>query len=99
MNDYSLTSTAERDLASIADFVARQDLIAAEKLLGRIYERFELLAGNPFLGEMREDLAEHLRQFTVAKYVIFYKPDGDGVRIMRVIHGHRDIPTVFRDGT
>jgi plasmid stabilization system protein ParE len=43
-------------------------------------------------------LAARLRSFAVGNYVIFYQPlaGSDGVEIVRVIEGHRDItPAMF----
>jgi plasmid stabilization system protein ParE len=49
----------------------------------------------PELGEKRDDLRSNLRSFSVGNYVIFYFPDAHGVRIVRVIHGARNITALF----
>jgi len=40
---------------------------------------------------------ENIRHFTVRPYVIFYRPQDDGIELVRVLHSARDIAAVFRD--
>jgi toxin ParE1/3/4 len=37
----------------------------------------------------------NLRSFTVKNYVIFYQPITDGIEVLRVLYGARDIHRVF----
>lgn len=58
-------------------------------------DRFEVvsltLAENPELGPRREELAQGLRSFPVAAYVLFYRPASYGTEIVRILHSGRDI--------
>ena len=54
-----------------------------------------MLAEMPESGRQREKLAPELRSFAVGNYVIFYRPIENGVEIVRVLHGARDLPPVF----
>ena len=45
---------------------------------------------------VRDELAEGLRSFAVGRYVIFYRPISEGVEIVRVLHGSRDIDAIFQ---
>jgi toxin ParE1/3/4 len=90
------TPSARRDLDDIGRYIARHDLDAALRLLNRIDEKCALLAGNPLLGEVWPELGDNVRHLTVGNYVIFYEPVASGIRVLRVLHGHRDIPTAFR---
>jgi toxin ParE1/3/4 len=49
----------------------------------------------PGIGRQREDLAPRLRGFPFGNYVIFYRPMENGVEIVRVLHGARDLPPLF----
>ena len=82
---------AELDLFAIWDFIAADSTRAADALLSRIEAAFDMLAGAPFAGRARADLRKDLRSFPVGNYIIFYVPVSDGVEVVRVIHGHRDI--------
>jgi len=73
------------------DYVAARDLRAADALVARIEARLRLLADNPRLGRDRGALRPGLRSFSVPPYVLFYRPIADGIRLVRVLHGARDI--------
>lgn len=50
------------------------------------------------MGRLRDELTEGLRSFPVGRYVIFYRIVQDGVEIVRVLHGARDLDSIFRPG-
>lgn len=90
-----VTSKAAQDLIDIATFVAEHDVMAADRLLDRFDAKCRLLAQQPELGTLREDLAAGLRFFPVGNYLIFYRAIPDGIEIIRVLHGARDLHTQF----
>ena len=45
----------------------------------------------PRSGRLRPEFGEHVRSYPVLAYVVFYAIDPRGVRILRILHGHRDI--------
>jgi plasmid stabilization system protein ParE len=49
---------------------------------------------NP-LGRARLELAPNLRSLLVGDYVMFYRPIDDGIEVVRVLHGARDIDAMF----
>ena len=54
-----------------------------------------MLARNPAAGRERPELVSDLRSFLVGRYILFYRPIDDGVEIVRVLHGARDIDSIF----
>lgn len=92
------TRAALRDLDEIWDYIARESPGAASRLIERIAERCHLYAKQPLLGAACPQLARDLRQFAVGRYVTFYEPHDDGILVIRVLHGARDIPSVFHGG-
>jgi toxin ParE1/3/4 len=54
-----------------------------------------MLAKYPEAGRERPEIAAGLRSFPIGKYVLFYRPIHDGVEIVRVLHGSRDIDSIF----
>ena len=82
---------AEIDIASIWRFIAEDNVRAADAMLDRIDQAFDMLARNPMAGRARSDLALKLRSFPVGSYVVFYVTASDGVEIVRVIHARQDI--------
>lgn len=86
---------AADDLLQLWVYVARDDLEAADRLLDRIDEVCARLADRPELGRSREELADGLRSFPVARYVIFYRASDEGIEVARVLHGARDLDLLF----
>ena len=48
------------------------------------------------MGRSRDELAAGIRSLAVGKYVIYYRRVGRAVRILRILHGARDIEKLFR---
>lgn len=83
------TAQAEEDLIAIWLFIAKDNLTAADKLLAKFENVFEILIEQPEFGAARPDIAPELWYFPVGKYLIFYRIIADGIEIVRVVHGSR----------
>lgn len=90
------TPVVEEDLINIGKYIHARNPAAADRLLNEFEEKFQLLAEFPGLGQWRNDLAEGLRSFPVGNYLIFYFPLSDGITIVRVLHGARNLKRIFR---
>ena len=86
---------ARDDLHEIWEYIAQDNIEAAERLVNRIEELGQLLAQHPHLGRRREELATGLRSFPMDRYLVFYRPIEDGIEIVRVLHASRDIDSIF----
>lgn len=62
----------------------------------RFSEKFKLVAGQPDMGRLREDLMPDVRSFPFERYIIFYIPSADGFDVVRILHSARDIEPQFR---
>src|SRR5689334_10018567 len=98
MKKFSVTDSAQTDLNGIWNYVARDNPEAADRLLAEIYDACLSLGEMPGIGRRREELARGLRSFAVGNYVILYRPLEEGVEIFRVLHGARNIKTLFSHG-
>jgi toxin ParE1/3/4 len=64
---------------------------------------FAQLAGMPGIGtryEPHEPLYAGLRYFPISrhrKYLVFYRPITDGIEVLRVLHGARDIQSILAE--
>jgi toxin ParE1/3/4 len=65
-------------------------------LRSEIDRKLQALSRRPAMGRVRSELAPELRSFPVGRYVVFYLPCPDGIDIVRVLHGARDIETVLQ---
>ncbi len=91
MPKFKLTPAAEQDLQDVWLYIAQDNTRAADKLLDRIEVQCELLANHPQLGPARDDIAKGLRYQPLANYLILYRVIAQGVEIVRVVHGARNI--------
>lgn len=85
---------ARQDLAEILEYIARDKPLAAENWVITIEERCRLIASTPEFGEKRPEYGPEIRSSVVGRYVIFYRPVEDGIEVVRVITGDRDIRTL-----
>ena len=95
MSQYRVSDAARADLEEIWLFNAQDNPEAADRFVRNLVSRFPTLASMPQMGRLREELAARLRSFPVRNYVIFYRPMGAGIEIVRVLHGARDFPPLF----
>ena len=86
---------AEEDLFEIAFHIAQDNPKAAGSLLERIERICALIAASPEIGRRRKEFGPELRSFPVDRYLVFYRPVRGGVEIARVLHGARDLPSLF----
>ena len=95
MRAVRIAAAAEEDLKGIWSYVAEHNEAAASKLIKEITSKFAILSNFPDMGREQDALLVNLRNFAVKNYLIFYQPFDDGVEILRVLHGSRDIETIF----
>jgi toxin ParE1/3/4 len=90
-NRFRKLPQADLDLDSIWNFIAADNIQAAERLIDRIGSVFQMLVENPLAGRERPELRKGLRSFPVRNYIIFYIPVPDGIEVIRVMNGRQDI--------
>jgi toxin ParE1/3/4 len=95
---HRLAPRAAADLDDIWYYVATESssLELADRLIDTITDRFLALASFPYLGRSREgDFGPRYRSLAVGEYVIVYCVENEGVQILRVVHGRRDLERLF----
>ena len=94
MNRYVLSVAAELDLDEIWEYIAQDNLDAANRWIGKLFDAFQLLAQTPAIGHKREDLTPFPILFwPVGAYLILYRAQEEWIEIVAVTQGARDIPT------
>jgi antitoxin ParD1/3/4/toxin ParE1/3/4 len=97
MPAYVLSPDALQDLQDIWDYIALDNLTAADQLEGDFFNAFEKLARRPRIGHTRRDITERdVRFWPTGSYLIVYREHPKSLQIMAVLHGARDIPEVIR---
>lgn len=89
------TKPADADLLEIWAYIAESSIESADKVLHGIAQKCWNCAEMPGMGRRRDELAPGLQSVVYERYVIFYLAIEDGIQLVRVLHGARDLPTVF----
>ena len=77
MSDYAFHPDAFADLAEIWEYIAEDNIDAADRVLADIHTVLRTLASSPHIGHRRSDLTARPLRFLVARdeYLIAYAPD------------------------
>jgi plasmid stabilization system protein ParE len=91
MNRFVLHPEAYRDIEEIWEYIAADNLSAADSLVEEIYELIRKLVAFPAQGHARNDLTSRPLRFSILRdYVIAYAPDVDPLVVIAVLHGRRN---------
>ncbi|MEO7854369.1 MAG: type II toxin-antitoxin system RelE/ParE family toxin [Rubrivivax sp.] len=63
--------------------------------MDRLDEKFALWATQPTMGRGRDEVSPGIRSLAFGRYVVFFEPMSDGIDVVRVLHGSRDIDAAF----
>ncbi|GBE93060.1 type II toxin-antitoxin system RelE/ParE family toxin [Nostoc cycadae] len=98
MNRYVINILASRDLNEIAEYFAQNSLEAGENFFQEFNRKCQQLVTFPNSGRSYAEIRSDLRGLTLEGYIIFYRLLDDGIEILRVVSGRRNLPSVF-DGS
>jgi len=96
-----LASGVEDELWAIWEHIAQDNPDAATQVVEAAYETFKTLAVTPGLGRLRKfrnSKLKGVRSWLVAgfdNYLIFYRAIPEGIEVLHVYHGARDIESLF----
>jgi addiction module RelE/StbE family toxin len=93
----TLTARARRDLDEIGDYMADESPKRAEAFVEALTQRCLSLTENPERGQRIGARMSDLRRLTHGRYLVIYAVRTDSVVIERVLHGARDLSTIFGD--
>ena len=95
-----ITPAATRNIRSIWRYIARDSVHHADLVEEAILATCQSVADDPGMGHVRPDLTgRNILFFPVngyKRYVVAYVPGSNPLRILRVLHGARDVPKLFR---
>jgi toxin ParE1/3/4 len=84
-------------MEAIGDYIGADNPQRAVSFVQELHEQCRRIAQNPLGYQPRPELAANLRSYAYGRYVIFFEVTSEEVAIIRVLHGARDLPAVFRD--
>lgn len=86
---------AIQDIEDVTDWIAPDDANAAARVVDSIDAKLQLIAAFPHAGEDVGDLLPGMRRTIQGPYVIYYRPGENRVDVIRIVHGARDIGSLF----
>ena len=92
---------AIQDLIDISDYLAQHSAVAALRFLRAAEARFRRLHRFPGLGrtcQFRDPALHGVRRRLVEgfdRYLIYYRPTANGIEVIRVLDGRRDLRQIF----
>ena len=100
---YSVTPSpdSERDLERLIDYFDERSAELAGRFLDAVRQTYGFLISNPEAGQIcrfRDPEAAGIRVWPVddfKNHLIFYRLTEDGIEVVRVLHGARDIESLF----
>ena len=90
---YVLTPQAQQDLVGIADTIASSSgPAAAERVVRELQRGFRVLAEQPGVGHVREDLTDDpaVRFWGVFSFLVVFVPTSKPLAVVCILHGARD---------
>lgn len=96
MNTVKKHLAAEQDLIEIGVYIAQDSPVNADRFIEDIEKECQKLADSPFiLGRRCEGLHSDLRRHNFKRYAIIYRPVPDGIELVGVFQGSRDLEAMF----
>ncbi|WP_435011103.1 type II toxin-antitoxin system RelE/ParE family toxin [Tundrisphaera lichenicola] len=102
---YRVSPTADTDLDHLAAYLAREaSLETALRFYDAAATTFEAIAQAPGVGERWPSSHPRLANLRVRSiegfenHLVYYRPTEDGIEIIRVMHGARDLDNIFDAG-
>lgn len=91
MSGYAFHPEAFTDLNDIWEFIAENNIDAADAVIAGIFDAVRPLVAFPNQGHRRPDLtARPLRFILVRDYLLAYAPDESPLWVIAVLHGRRN---------
>lgn len=98
LEGYELSIEADFDLEDIFDYTEENHSIQqAIKYLNDLDYIFNQLVNNPEIGRKRNEIKVDLLSITEQEHIIFYRVLENHIRIVRVLHGSKDVPRNFKN--
>ncbi len=102
MSGYAFHPDAFADLDEIWEYIADDNIEAADRVLADIHAVLRTLAASPQIGHRRPDLTARPLRFHVARneYLVAYAPDEKPLWVVAILHGRRNprlMAAILRD--
>ncbi len=86
---------AQADLVEIGGYIALDSERHAEAFVARLRDKAIRIALAPRIYRARDDLSPGLRSAAIGDYVILFRIVHNGIEVVHVTHGARDLKRLF----
>ena len=95
MKGHILSQPAIKYLEEIIDYFSNRNVEAGERFINKFDNKCKNLANFPNMGRSYDDIKSFLRGLPLAGYIIVYRVIDDGIEVIKVISGDRDLESLF----
>ncbi len=96
MKGFVLTPRAKQDVNDIWDYIADDNIEAADRVANALETTMIKLAKRPGIGHSREELTDKRhRFFLVYSYMIIYRHETKPLQIIRILHASGDVQSIL----
>lgn len=95
---------AKRDVREITHIIAGDDADAGDRFVDTLRADLDLICGYPGVGTQRSSTRKSLRKLRSCpmaspfrNYLVFFLPRWNRVEVVRVLHGARDLKSIFAE--
>jgi plasmid stabilization system protein ParE len=98
---FQFTPRAIRDLGDIWEYIAEDNVGAANRVESAILSACNRLSRNPLIGSKRSEITPLPVRFWVVtrfpNFIVVYRPDTKPLQIVAILHGKRDAAVLFEE--
>lgn len=96
MSKVAFSPAAVSDLKEIGDYISDKDnRLAAQRFVARIKAKCVVIGNNPLIYPSKNELMAGARMLAFDRYLILFTISTHEVRIERVLHSARNLPSLF----
>jgi toxin ParE1/3/4 len=97
MKQYAIAKAASQDLDEILEYFLTLNIEAGERFVQLFNQKCQNLVQFPKIGRIYDHIAPSLRGVPLNGYIIFYQIVDDGLIIVRVVSGYRNLESIFSE--
>ena len=91
MRRYRYSTAADSDLDDITEYYSSRNPGAGAAFFTDLESRCRITASFPKTGRPRDAIGPGIRSFVVRSHVVYFRAEEDGIVILRILHGSREV--------
>ncbi len=91
----TVSTLARQDLEVIWTYIAQDSQDTADRFILYMQGVFDRVLAFPLSGRARPEIHPNIRSIPYGNYLVFYRPTDSGIEIARIVHGARDLSSLF----